>query len=114
MLRAAADIRLHVTTDKTAKALFDDIVKSGAQHCARRNEIAHGMVSPFFRPVNIITSVHAGTFALFPSYANTPNRRKDEMPTYCYTSVQILHFADEFSKLAERSGQLWVQIRTTP
>jgi hypothetical protein len=44
MLRAAADIRLHVTTDKTAKALFDDIVKSGAQYCApERNRAWHGI-----------------------------------------------------------------------
>ena len=69
-----------------------------AKFSARRNEIAHGHVSEVFYIKDRRPSRNIG-YMLLPSLYN-PNKFKiDAFATYEYTSKDLVHFRQEFTKL---------------
>ena len=91
--------------DALYQAIKDLLTLSSSRFSARRNEIAHGIVNPYFKIENG-EGLHNG-YALYPAYYATRKRKlpergplTDTTPTYVYTSAEINHFGSEFGKLA--------------
>jgi hypothetical protein len=113
MLREAA--RAYFYRRKT-KAQFEKnvggLIKEYMAYSDRRNEIAHGCVMKFF-----VTEKHAkrgqrhGAIGLYlaPSFYN-PKKFKNEAFTHRYTSSDLIHYRQEFTKLALRIGGLYEKI----
>jgi hypothetical protein len=74
----------------------------------RRNEIAHGSVKKVFLTERKSKKGHRqGAIGLYllPSFFN-PKKFKDEVFTYRYTSSDLIHYRQEFTKLSLRIGAL--------
>jgi hypothetical protein len=99
MLRAASTAYFAQRPDSQQQDLIRTIVREAASYCPRRNEIAHGMVHRFQRKPEKSQSPKEDTFALYPPYVTFKERDLLQVPTYCYTSVELTHYAKEFMRI---------------
>lgn len=100
MLRAAADA--YFLRRKKQRAEFEGKLNSLINEClqfaARRNEIAHGRVSLVYYGRGNQPMRNIGYY-LFPSLYNPRKYKLESQVTYKYTSHEVLHFKQEFTKL---------------
>ena len=111
MIKAAAEVFFLDHPHAALEADFYTLEKNAGSFAARRNEIAHGIVQPYF-----VGGTDVGS-ALIPSYHAT-NKRKlgaqvdsDTPQTavlkYAYTSKEIAYFSDQFQQLSKRALDLY-------
>jgi hypothetical protein len=106
MIETAAEVYFKHTPDPQLQILLKEILKQSRQFSSRRNEVAHGIVSPFVGRDEADEWINLG-FVLYPAYYAT---RKRQLPasipleplefTFSYSSVEIYKFRDHFDKLA--------------
>jgi hypothetical protein len=82
MIETAAEVYLRYNPDAALQSLLDEIIKRSRQFSARRNEIAHGIVSP-------LDSVEF---------------------TFAYSSVEINAFCDHFDQLGSQAVELLTRL----
>lgn len=109
MLRAAATPYFF---RRKSKVKFEDefkkLIGEYSDFSARRNDIAHGSVSRVFLTERRTAKGHrrgAIGFYLLPSFYN-PKKFKEEKFSYQYTSSDVIHYRQEFTKLFLRIGGL--------
>jgi hypothetical protein len=112
MIETAAEVYFKYNPDTVLQSLLTEILKRSRQFAARRNEIAHGIVSPFVGVNENDEWVDRG-FVLYPAYYAT---RKRSLPattpldsvefTFAYSSVEIDTFRDHFDQLAAQVVEL--------
>jgi hypothetical protein len=112
LIESAAEVYFRYNPDNALHSLLDEILKRSRQFSARRNEIAHGIVSPFVRLSENDEWVDCG-FVLYPAYYAT---RKRQLPattpldpvefTFAYSSIEIDTFRDHFDRLAAQVVEL--------
>jgi hypothetical protein len=74
-------------------------LKVAQKFAPRRNDIAHGVVDYFNVTVETDLRQPGGGFAMFPSYANFKDRSIENRPDYCYTSIELEYFREQFDQL---------------
>jgi hypothetical protein len=82
-----------------------------SKFASRRNEVAHGLVQRVFLTKRGIRPAAIGVY-LTPSLYN-PKKFKGGQLSYLYTSSDLIHFRQEFTKLALRVGGLAERMRGT-
>jgi hypothetical protein len=99
LIRAAAEVHFMLFPNEALQKTFNSFVNQLTNHaCARRNEIAHGIVRPF---VSVIDGKTTRTFCLFPPYYAANKNEIDRIELrdggfqvtwqsgkYAYTSLQ--------------------------
>lgn len=106
MLKAASEAYFHESPNEAWLTSFKTMFKTSSQFGPRRNDIAHGVVQYFNVTSETELRAPGGGFALFPSFANFKDRSLSNHPDYCYTSVELKYFTDEFEKLQEAPTHL--------
>ena len=115
MLREAA--KAFFSTRKTKShfvADFEQVMADYLNFANRRNEIAHGSVQRVFitaRTTARGSRQKAIGCYLMPSFYN-PKKFKEEKFSYYYTSNDVIHYRQEFTKLALRVGGLYERMRS--
>jgi hypothetical protein len=113
MLRAAATPYFARRKSKTQfEAQFKKLVGEYSDFSARRNDIAHGSVNRVFITDKRTAKGHrrgAIGFYLLPSFYNS-KKFKEEKFSYQYTSSDLIHYQQEFTKLSLRIGGLIEQM----
>ncbi|MDE2104322.1 MAG: hypothetical protein KGL39_44200 [Patescibacteria group bacterium] len=100
MLRAASEAWFADAPDAELLEAFKDVLRNALSFSQRRNDIAHGVVDYFQDPQRAFISFQeAATFALYPSYASFRERSLENRPTYCFTSVEIDYYFEQFYNL---------------
>jgi hypothetical protein len=112
MIETAAEVYFRHTPDPRLQSLLAELLKRSRQFTTRRNEIAHGIVNPYFGVGEDDLLVQKG-FVLYPAYYAT---RKRKLPgaapyeyvafTFAYSSVEIDNFREHFNGLAEEAIHL--------
>jgi hypothetical protein len=92
---------------------FERLYKNGKNFVARRNEIAHGIVSP--QPIAKIrkhtyVQLKRPRFAFVPAYIEMSKHTLFSQPKFIYGSKELLSYAGEFVKLADEARSLDVSI----
>jgi hypothetical protein len=111
MVQSAAEVyfRRNPSTDLENK--LRELLKLAEKFTGRRNEIAHGIVQPYFFDKGEKGLEQRG-FVLYPAYYATRRRKFAGDPiehgdvitlTYVYSSIEIDAFGAEFRELAERA-----------
>lgn len=88
----------------THEAEFNELIKAYKEFASRRNEIAHGSVQRVFLTKRGSRPDARGLY-LTPSFYN-PRKFKNEVLSYLYTSIDLIFYRQEFTKLALRIGGL--------
>lgn len=101
MLSAASEAYFHEIPNEAWLNSFKAIYKDAKGFSPRRNDVAHGVVQYFNIAPETEFRIPGGGFALFPSYANFKDRNLGNEPDYCYTSVELNYFKEQFEKLQE-------------
>jgi hypothetical protein len=112
MLKAAKEVFFLEYPNEQLESEFDQLEKDAGRFSGRRNEIAHGIVQPYF-----VDGAGDTGAALIPSYHAT-NKRKlgaqvdAEYPQtailkYAYTSNEIAYFSGQFQELSKRALDLY-------
>ena len=99
MVRVAADAFFDTRKSlEVAKPRLKTLMTEAGQYSGRRNEIAHGKVSELFwnSPGRAAKS---GGFYLLPSLFNPRKVKKSTGLSYLYTSTDLTHYRQEFTKL---------------
>jgi hypothetical protein len=115
MLRLAAEAYFKTRDAQRTKyqTRFAGLLGEYIQYSNRRNEIAHGCVKNMFVTERKTAKGHripALGFYLLPSFYN-PKKYKNEAFTYVYTSSDLIHYRQEFTKLSLRIGALYADMR---
>lgn len=109
MLRLAAESYFATRHAKRRmQKQFEDLLREYEQYVDRRNEIAHGAVKRIFTKNTAKKPRYMGIF-LIPSLYNPKKFKKGEF-TYQYVSGDLVHYRQEFSKLALRIADLRKQL----
>ncbi|RYD86798.1 MAG: hypothetical protein EOP50_21820 [Sphingobacteriales bacterium] len=113
MLQAAAEVFFNDFPSDSLQDRFNKLDKAAGRFSGRRNEIAHGIVQPYYA---INGEAHVGA-ALVPSYFATNKRLLESVDgdeyssrltlKYAYTSVEITNFSEQFAKLAKEALELY-------
>jgi hypothetical protein len=114
MLQLAAEAYFVKRKAKRAayEVRFTDLIGEYTQYANRRNEIAHGLLKKIFLTERKTAKGHRHGgigFYLLPSFYN-PKKFKNDILTYRYTSSDIIHYRQEFTKLLLRIGALREQM----
>jgi hypothetical protein len=91
---------------------FKKLMSEYSDFSARRNDIAHGSVKRVFITEKSTAKGHRRSaigFYLLPSFYN-PKKFKEEKFSYQYTSSDLIHYQQEFTKLSLRIGGLIEQM----
>ena len=110
MLRRASEAYFAEKPTEWLQLLMKTVVTDGKNYVARRNEIAHGVVDHFQPFPPTLPRELIQEFALYPSYANTPNRDLKDMPLYCYSKAELEYFELAFRIIATPPAQLAAQL----
>lgn len=116
MVRAAAEVHFSLFPDPEVERKFDAFVNELTNHaCARRNEIAHGVVRSAATLITKDDGTVARHYCLYPPYYAANKNRLNRMDTnegglhvgwfeakYVYSSVEIDRFAEAFRALTPR------------
>lgn len=125
LVDAAADAAFFLSPNDPLKAALDDLVKEIRNFASRRNEIAHGKVTDYYRPSGLLLLVtghrtrRAGYVLEPTSYAT--NKRElhpgrilletaYQKPRYAYSSTEILTFQTHFERLAEQARLISIKV----
>jgi hypothetical protein len=114
LIQEAAEVYFRQVRDETTCSNLTAILKRAkSDWSARRNEIAHGIVQPWFLSEEERArspdsqAIHKG-FVLLPAYYATRKLKLPDTPplmavspTYIYSSVEIKFLGKEFGKLAD-------------
>jgi hypothetical protein len=104
MLRAASQAYFSEHPNSELQQQFKAILSAATSFAPRRNDIAHGVVDQFRSDPASARPRRLKSFGLYPSYANFKDRALDQTPSYCYSSVEIDRYSDEFSALQMAAG----------
>ena len=111
MIEEAGEVYFKYEPDEKLQASIKELLTRARQLSGRRNEIAHGIVSPYFETAND-KNIHNG-FVLYPAYYATRKRKlpqdvplTDVTLTYVYSSVEIGHFGRQFDDLAIKATDI--------
>ena len=114
MIENAAEVYFRYNPDKQAYQELKSLLKLAMNHLSgRRNEIAHGIVQPYFvlEAPGSIRRIQKG-YVLYPAiYAARkydipdapPMTETTITPKYIYSSSEIHHFGAQFQNLANRA-----------
>jgi hypothetical protein len=107
MLKAASVPHFLLYPGPSLKKQFNDLMYAAKQFSTRRNEIAHGIVQPYFQ------GGADGGYALIPSYFATKKRLVQQGETeadpltfkivYAYNSEGLLHWMTQFQNLSSEA-----------
>ena len=107
MIESAAEVYFKYTLDPELQSLLNGVLKLSRQFSARRNEIAHGIVSPHVAVENG-EWVQRGC-VLYPAYYATRKRQlPDTAPldlvsfTFAYSSVEIDKIPRSFQRASRK------------
>jgi hypothetical protein len=101
MIRAAADAYF-LTRKQKAQSFqnqLDNLMKQYQGFANRRNEIAHGCVLMLHKTTRPNRPKRPLGFYVMPSFFNPKKFKLDRSITYRYTSKDLIHFRQEFTKL---------------
>jgi hypothetical protein len=84
------------------------LINEYEKYAARRNELAHGLVKRVFVTKKGTRPQLIGIY-LLPSFFNPKKFKKGEL-TYSYVSGDVVHYRQEFTKLALKIGGLREQL----
>lgn len=104
MVLAAAETYCFFRRAPDALKRIKEVCGHGRNWAGRRNEIAHGVVQPFFRKDRIVDSPSG--YALYPSWASARARGVTGLAGYAYSAQDILYYAAEFLKLQNPVNEL--------
>jgi hypothetical protein len=114
MIRAASDAYFQTRKDKKSafQAKLKELIDRCLDYSNRRNEIAHGRVCVLYGyPVRKDTGKGKEIgYYLFPSFFNPKKYGLDMEVTYRYTSSDVIHYQQEFTKLFFRLHALRSQL----
>ena len=106
MIEEAAEVYFKHIRDEELQSSINKLVKKARDLCARRNDVAHGIVNPY-SVFEHDKSVFKG-YLLMPAYYATRKRKLPETapltditPSFIYSSVEIDHFRKQFDDLAK-------------
>ncbi len=109
LMEHAAEVYFRLAPDDELEKKLKTLLSDAIQLAGRRNDIAHGIVNPYFEGE---VPKHSG-WVLYPAYYATRKRKLSEAGpltdvtlTYAYSSVEIDQFGDEFAKLGHRAGDI--------
>ena len=112
MVRAAGTAYFAAMPSKEHELAFDDTCKAVRNFGARRNEIAHGIVSAYsatdgpVRGLALVPPRYASNKLTLNASENPMRFDPSEHPKYAYTSVEINYFADRFQEMAKPTYRL--------
>ena len=107
MLRAASEAYFSAYPNEQFLTAWKEILSSATQFSARRNDIAHGAVDYYQPEPPTPREIPAPErYALFPSFATFRERDMDNAPRYCYTSIQLEYFRQQFFLLRLPAAEL--------
>lgn len=111
MLRAASEAYFYGAPHPELLAKFKTLLTHATKFSEIRNEIVHGVVD-HYRPEPPAPEPRPAlnAYALFPAYASVKDRDPDSVPGYCYTSVELEYFRQEFFKLRNPAHTLAAEI----
>ena len=101
MVKAAAEVYF-ATVDSNFQKDFQKLAgREWREYSSRRNEIAHGIVSPF----HPVWDKRGGEgevvgYTLAPPSYDYQKSALNSFPEYAYDSVAILHYAEQFKTLS--------------
>ena len=111
MMQAAASAYFSDYPNPDLQSQFDDLMRDAAHFSGRRNDIAHGIVQPYYGS-DADPAKEDATFALVPSLHATSKHKMTKIgtvpnleimaPTYIYSGAQIINFGIHFSSLGRR------------
>lgn len=108
MIRTAAEVYFKTTANDRLHADLTSLLNLASNHLSgKRNEIAHGIVNPYYKIVDG-GSCHEG-FVLYPAYYATRKLKLADVlpltaePNYVYSSVEIDKIATFFQQLADKA-----------
>jgi hypothetical protein len=82
--------------------LFRDILKESQKAARVRNNIAHGVVTPYLPP----NGAAVDGYCLLPSHCNSKRRSEFHAPEFVYNADSIKRFAVQFAHLCEAPTKL--------
>jgi hypothetical protein len=88
------------------EAQITDLMKSGDQFVARRNDIAHGLVRPMVRPRS-----ERRMYLLYPTQIERKKHSLLSQPLFAYSSKELAYYSAEFDKLAHTATFLYIRMR---
>jgi hypothetical protein len=98
MLKAASEAYFHTYPNFTLQDRFKDVLRDAKCYSPRRNDIAHGVLDHWQPESGSPRSRE--TWGLYPSAASFKDRSfVQNMPEYCYTSVEISYFYQKFNEI---------------
>jgi len=100
MLRAASEVWFDTNQHSDLLTEFKTILSAITSFSPRRNDIAHGVVYKWTARA-IPESEYQVGWALWPSHASFKDRDVNNAPKYCYTSVEIKYFEQQFAALMD-------------
>jgi len=112
MIRAASEAYfLH--RKKTVSEEFQSILDDAKNFATRRNEIAHGIVQPYFIGHIVVGSVLGPSRYATRKLKLERDDNSDKLEVvrkYAYTSTEIDYFGEQFKKLADRIIRIWPEV----
>jgi hypothetical protein len=117
MIRAASAAFFFARKEKPLADELDELLDHAKEFATRRNEIAHGIVQPYYSH-----RLRVG-FALGPSkYATRKNKLSSNIhitirylsDTYAYTANELQAFAVHFGDLAHEARRICIQLSELP
>ena len=127
MIDAAAAAVFFLSPNNTLQKTLSDLVKEIQNFAARRNEIAHGKITDYYRPASpLLLLAGAGHrrrrvgYVLEPTmYATKKTKLKPgrvlvetahHEPTYVYSSAEIMTFQRHFERLTKQAQKVLLKI----
>jgi len=110
MLRAAAEAYFGEKPDSDLVTQFEEILQSAINFAPRRTDIAHGVVDHFMSYPPGSTVPEDATYCLYTSGASSGNRNRNNLPSCCFSSVELDYFFSEFYRLQEPAASVAVRI----
>jgi hypothetical protein len=104
MLRAVADTYFAYFNRPDLEQTWKDIAKKARYFAERRNEIAHGVVGPFY-PRGLSTS-EANGVCLMPAPIDTKKSNVWGASVFAYNAAALNHYALEFARLTQAPQHL--------
>lgn len=116
MLRAVTEAYFAEKPNQDLSDQWISILKQATRFSERRNEIAHGSVDHFIEDFSNPPIPLPAQYCLYPSYAVFKKRDLNSVPEYCYTTIELDYFYEQFSKLinpvSELAGAILQERRT--
>ena len=125
MINAAADAVFFLTANDSLQKYLRNLITEISSFAARRNEIAHGKITTYYRPAGLFElraghrRIPAG-YVLGPAgYATNKTTLKPgriiletafREPRYAYSSIELTGFQTHFERLAEAARRIGIKV----